>query len=97
MTSDIGLEKLGGWRRLEQGWGRLWSGHTCLACLPVHVCAYDTCKWRRQRGSWGCRPQTQGQLRLEERVLCRESSNIQATGLGEALPSRCSTASRIIF
>lgn len=72
MTSDIGLEKLGGWRRLEQGWGRLWSGHTCLACLPVHVCAYDTCKWRRQRGSWGCRPQTQGQLRLEERVLCRE-------------------------
>lgn len=45
---------------------------TCLACLPVHVCAYDTCKWRRQRGSWVCRPQTQGQLRLEERVLYRE-------------------------
>lgn len=34
--------KLGGWQRLEQGWGRLWSGHTCLACVPVHVCAIMT-------------------------------------------------------
>lgn len=67
---------------------------TCLACLPVHVCAYDTCKWRRQRGSWVCRPQTQGQLRLEERVLYRERAQ---TFRPQDLPSRCSTASRIIF
>lgn len=27
----------------------------------------------------------------------RENSNIQAPGLGEALPSKCSIASRVIF